>query len=59
MQSCVGLPLQEGEQEQQDLAGPDGLQAALQEDGLQEEVLPLFPQGGHEVSCQGLSGDSY
>ena len=51
----MGLPLQEGEQEQQYLAGPHWLQAALQEDGLQEEVLPLRPQGRQEVSRQGLS----
>ena len=55
VQSCLGFTSQEGQQVQQDPLGPAGVQDALQEDGLQQEVLPLRPQGRQEVSRQGLS----
>ena len=56
VQSCLGLTSQEGQQVQQDPLGSAGVQDALQEDRLQEEVLSLRSQVRHEVSCQGVPG---
>ena len=56
VQSCLSLTSQEGQVQQEDPLGPAGVQDALQEDGLQQEVLPLRSQGRQEVSRQGFPG---